>query len=109
MLSVCLLQFSELDTVTELFNLLEIKTELWDKACNEEDDSKMIITRRRSSEDNRSSEEVGSSVSQTEDEECPSNRSRRRSSSIPINLSVPNKIDSKSTSLSIGRNVSKVI
>lgn len=99
-------QSTELDSITELFNLLEIKSELWDRTF--EDESKATIKRRRSSED-RSSEEVGSSVSHTEDEECPPNRSRRRrSSSIPINLSVPNKIDSKSTSLSIDRNVSKV-
>ncbi|XP_065225019.1 transcription factor Ken [Planococcus citri] len=100
---------SELDSITELFHLLEIKSELWDKTF--EDESKTTIKRRLSSDD-RSSEEVGSSVSQNEneeDEECPSpnHLRRRRSSSIPINLSVPNKIDSKSTSLSIDRNVSK--
>ncbi len=104
-----LLQHSELDSITELFHLLEIKTEeLCDRDTNYENESK--YRRRRSSSDDRSTtEEVGSSVSQTEeDEECLPNRSRRRSSSIPINLSVPNKIDSKSTSLSIDRNVSKV-
>ena len=105
-----MLQSSELDSITELFSLLEIKSELWDKTF--EDESKTTIKRRLSSDD-RSSEEVGSSVSQNEnedEEECPSSNHlrRRRSSSIPINLSVPNKIDSKSTSISIDRNVSKV-
>lgn len=102
-----ILQSTELDSVTELFHLLEIDSGLWDRTF--EDESKTTIKRRHSSDDH-SSEEVGSSVSQNEeDEDCPPNRSRRRrSSSTPINLSVPNKIDSKSTSLSIDRNVSKV-
>ncbi|XKL62428.1 hypothetical protein PGB90_002261 [Kerria lacca] len=98
-------EYSDLDSITEIFHLLEIKTELWERAC--ENESKLTVKRRRSSSDDKNNEEVGSSVSQTEDEECPPNRTRRRSSSIPINLSVPNKIESKSASLSIDRNISK--